>query len=161
MPESIRVTRFPSWLQPHHKTVVGGMEAAARVLPRLRLHVGFYLDDRRIFGEGWTREQFYSDPLSLTSYPLYFLASLFASDTSFLTSGQIRCPVVVIASTGDRLFPFDYVRRVYGRIVAPRKEMLVFGLDRHLIFNECVEEVLPGVVAKLREYCAGHTEVRS
>jgi hypothetical protein len=68
--------------------------------------------------------------------------------------------VVVIASTGDRLFPFDYVRRVYGRIVALCKEMLVFGLDRHLIFNECVEEVLPSVVAKLREYCAGHTEVR-
>jgi alpha-beta hydrolase superfamily lysophospholipase len=160
MPESIRVTRFPSWLQPHHESVVGGMEAAARLLPRLRLPVGFYLDDRRIFGEGWTREQFYSDPLSLTSYPLHFLASLFSADTSFLTSGGIRCPVVVVASTGDRLFPFDYVRRVYERIVAPRKEMIAFELDRHLIFNECVEEVLPRMVAKLEEHYRDHGEVK-
>jgi hypothetical protein len=60
----------------------------------------------------------------------------------------------VIASTGDKLFPFDYTEQVYEGIVAPSKEMLVFELDRHLIFNECVEEVLPSLVAKLEEYVA-------
>jgi esterase/lipase len=62
---------------------------------------------------------------------------------------------VIVASTGDRLFPFDYVQRIYERIVAPDKEMLVFELDRHLIFNECVEEVLPSMGVKLEEYSRG------
>jgi alpha-beta hydrolase superfamily lysophospholipase len=152
MPESIRVTRFPAWLRSYHKTISRGMRAAASVLPRLAIPVGFYLDDRRVFGEEWTREQFYCDPLTLGSYPLYFLSSLFCADMSFLTSGEINCPVVIVASTGDRLFPFDYVQRIYEHIVAPDKEMLILDLDRHLIFNERVEEVLPSMSAKLDEY---------
>ena len=152
VPESLGITRFPSWLQPYHKNISGGMKVTASVLPRLAIPVGLYLDDRSVFGEEGTREQFYCDPLALRSYPLYFLSSLFCADMSFLTSGEIGCPVVIVASTGDKLFPFDYVRRIYERIVAPDKEMLVFELDRHLIFNECAEEVLPSVVAKLEEY---------
>jgi alpha-beta hydrolase superfamily lysophospholipase len=155
MPESIRITRFPAWLQSYHKTISGGMKAVASALPRLAIPAGLYLDDRRVFGEEWTREHFYCDPLALNSYPLYFLASLFCADMSFLTSGEIGCPVVIVASTGDRLFPFDYVQRIYERIVAPDKEMLVFELDRHLIFNECVEEVLPSMGVKLEEYSRG------
>jgi hypothetical protein len=63
--------------------------------------------------------------------------------------------VVVIAATGDALFPFGYTRRVCEHIVALHKEMLVFDLDRHLIFNECVDEVLPRLVEKLGEYSPG------
>jgi len=37
-------------------------------------------------------------------------------------------------------------------MVAPEKDMLVFESNRHLIFNERVEEVLPSVSAKFREY---------
>lgn len=96
----------------------------------------------------------------MTSYPLYFLASLFSADMSFLKDGSIRCPVVVITSTGDKLFPLDYVRRIYGRIAAPHKETLVFDLERHLILNECVEEVLPLLVGKLMEYAAVDPERR-
>jgi alpha-beta hydrolase superfamily lysophospholipase len=154
MPESLRVTRFPGWLQTFYEAIPRTMDAVSRVLPGLPLPLSFYLDNRRIFGEQWTREQFYSDPLGRTSYPLYFMASLFTADMGFLTSGQVRCPVIVIASTGDKLFPLDYTRKVYERIVAPRKEMLIFELDRHLIFNECVEEVLSPLVGKLKEYAA-------
>jgi alpha-beta hydrolase superfamily lysophospholipase len=152
VPESIGITRFPSWLEPYHKTILAGVKAAASVLPRQEIPLGFYLDDRRVFREEWSREQFNYDPLALRSYPLYFLSSLFCADMGFLTSGEISCPVVIVASTGDKLFPFDYVQRIYERIVAPDKEMLVFELDRHLIFNECVEEVLPTLCAKLGEY---------
>ncbi|HJQ30127.1 MAG TPA: hypothetical protein VJ827_12360 [Rubrobacter sp.] len=154
LPESIRITRFPAWLQPYHETISRGMKAAAGALPRLENPVGLYLDGRRVFEEGWTREYFYCDPLALRSYPLYFLASLLSADMRFLTSGEIGCPVVNVAPTGDRLFPFDYARTIYERIVAPGKEMLLFGLDRHLIFNECVEEVLPSIGAKLNKYAA-------
>ena len=157
MPESLRVTRFPRWSQPLYHAIPRAMNAAARMLPRLPVPLGFYLDDQKVFGDEWTREQFYSDPLSLTSYPLYFLASLLSADMSLFRSGAIRCPVVVIASTGDKLFPFDYTRRVFETIVAPRKEMLVFELDRHLIFNERVDEVLPRLVEKLGEYSGGGT----
>ena len=128
------------------------MNAAAGMMPSLRMPLRFYLDDRRIFGTGWTREQFYRDPLGLTSYSLYFLASLFSADMSFLDSGEIRCPIVAIFATDDALFSLDYTRRVYERIGAPRKEMIVLELDRHLIFNECLDEVLPSLVAKLEEY---------
>ena len=144
--------RFPAWLRSYHKTISRGMRAAASVLPRLAIPIGFYLDDRRVFGEEWTREQFYLDPLALNSYPLYFLASLFSADMRFLTTGEISCPVVIVASKGDELFPLDYVRTIYERIVAPEKEMLLFELDRHLIFNEQVEGVLPSMIAKLGEY---------
>jgi alpha-beta hydrolase superfamily lysophospholipase len=154
MPESLRVTRFPGWLQAFYGVITRAMAVASRVLPSLPVPLSFYLDDRRVFGEWWTREQFYSDPMGRTSYPLYFLVSLFTADMGFLTSGEIRCPVIVIASTGDQLFPFDYTRKVYERVVASRKEMLLFELDRHLILNECVEEVLSPLVGKLKEYTA-------
>jgi pimeloyl-ACP methyl ester carboxylesterase len=95
---------------------------------------------------------FSCDPLGRTTYPLAFLASLFAADMRAVSSGQITCPVVVIASTGDPLFPFDYIQRVYERIQAPSKELLVFELNAHLIFNECLEEVLPRLVDKLKHY---------
>jgi esterase/lipase len=77
---------------------------------------------------------------------------------SVLTSGEISCPVVIVASTGDKLSPFNYVRRIYERIVAPSKEMLLFALDRHLIFNESVEEELPSIGAKLDEYAASDAD---
>ena len=152
MSESLRVTRFPRWLESLYPAIPKVLKVTAKTLPRLRLPASFYLQERRIFGSEWTREQFYTDPLGLRSYPLYFLASLFSADTSFLSSGEIRCPVVVIASTGDKLFPLDYTEQVYERIVAPSKEMLVFELDHHLIFNEYIQEVLPSLIAKLEEY---------
>jgi pimeloyl-ACP methyl ester carboxylesterase len=111
-----------------------------------------YLRDREIFGERWTRDQFYADPIGRTSYPLEFLASLFSADLSAIDSGAIRCPVVVIAATGDPLFPVAYMRRVHERIRAPHKEWLEFPLERHLILNECLPEVLPGLLEALRRY---------
>lgn len=150
--DSLRATRFPHWLRPFHKVMVRLMSAAARVAPRLEIPFRFYLQGQRVFGTEWTREQFYRDPLGHTSYPLAFLASLFAADMRGVSSGQISCPVVVIASTGDPLFPFDYIQRVYDQIKAPSKELLVFELNAHLIFNECLEEVLPRLVEKLKAY---------
>lgn len=41
MPESILITRFPAWLRSYHKTISRGMRAAASVLPRLAIPVGF------------------------------------------------------------------------------------------------------------------------
>ena len=76
-----------------------------------------------------------------------------------LHSGQIRCPVVVIASTGDPLFPFDYIQRVYQQIKAPSKELLVFDLNYHLLFNERLDKVLQRLVEALKKYAEKQDDV--
>ncbi len=158
MADAMRVTRFPGWLRPWRRVIVRGMNAAARKLPRLPIPLHFYLQEERVFRTDWAAEQYRSDPLALTSYPLFFLASLFSAKMGFLRSGQIRCPVVVIAATGDPLFPFDVVQRLYQQIKAPSKELLVFDLNAHLLFNECLDAVLPRLVETLKRYA--DTDVR-
>ena len=71
-----------------------------------------------------------------------------------MRDGSIRCPVLVIAATGDPLFSFAYTRRVFDRIVAPAKELLVFEVDRHLLFNECVQLVTDPLVDRIRRLVA-------
>ena len=56
----------------------------------------------------------------------------------------------MIAATGDPLFSFGYTRRVFDQIVAPAKELLVFEVDRHLLFNECVQLVTDPLVDRIR-----------
>jgi alpha-beta hydrolase superfamily lysophospholipase len=152
MDDSIRITSFPPWLRPFHGIVVSAITFAAKLAPHLQVPIRFYLSEERVFRTDWMREQYRRDPLKLSSYPLYFLASLFSADMRSLYSGRIRCPVVVIASIGDPLFPFDYIQRVYQQIKAPSKELLVFDLHNHLLFNECLEEVLPRLVEICKKY---------
>ena len=152
MHDSIRITSFPHWLRPFRRFVVSVMTLAAKLVPRLPVPIRFYLNEERVFRTGWTREQYQQDFLKLSSYPLSFLASLFSADMRSMYSGQIRCPVVVIASTGDPLFSFDYIKRIYQQIKAPSKELLVFDLNYHLLFNECLEEVLPRLIETLKKY---------
>jgi hypothetical protein len=95
-----------------------------------------------------------TDPLGLRCYPLGFLAELVTADLSGMGDGSIRCPVLVIAARGDPLFSFGYTRRVFDRIVAPAKELLVFEVDRHLLFNECVQLVTDPLVDRIRRLVA-------
>jgi alpha-beta hydrolase superfamily lysophospholipase len=99
-------------------------------------------------------------PIVLRAYPLGFLAELFTADLSGMGDGSIRCPVLVIAATGDPLFSFDYTRRVFERIVAPAKQLLVVDVDRHLLFNECVELVLDPLVDRIRTLAAAQPAAR-
>lgn len=81
--------------------------------------------------------------------PLAFMASLFGTDLSGMRNGSITCPVVVIAGSGDPLFPLDYTRQVYAGIVAPTKELLVVDSGVHLLFNEDIDAVLPPLLDRL------------
>jgi pimeloyl-ACP methyl ester carboxylesterase len=63
---------------------------------------------------------------------------------------SITCPVTVIAGRGDPLFPLAYTREVFGRVVVPRKELLVVDSDVHLLFNEDLGAVLPPLLDRLR-----------
>ena len=82
------------------------------------------------------------DPLSLRAYPLAFLADLFTADMNAMGDGTITCPIVVVAGRGDPLFSLDYTQKVFARIAAPAKELVVFDTDHHLLFNECLPLVL-------------------
>jgi alpha-beta hydrolase superfamily lysophospholipase len=148
-PAALHATRFPSRLAAFHRPLRAGLRVAGRLLPWIPVPISAYLDLSQVCREDWSQEQFRSDPLALRTYPLRFIASLFTADMSGLADGSIHCPVVVIASDGDAVFDIGDTRRLYERIVAPRKQLVVFPLDHHLILNECVEEVLPTIVAEL------------
>lgn len=152
--DSVRVTRFPAWFRNRFifKSFVALIRVGAKLFPGLQIPLAFYLEEKRISESRKIFKKFYSDPIGLTSYPLYFLSSLFNADLRRVYDGSIKCPVVVIADRGDPLFPFDYTMKVFDMIRAPRKEMLVFNENRHLIMNESPEKIIDDVVKKLREY---------
>lgn len=149
---SFYITNFPRFLKPFQRPLTALIQLASSAAPGLQLPPSFYLDFDRVSRSKELTALFFSDPLNLTSYPLCFLASLFTADLSMVSDGSIKCPVVVIASTGDTLFPYGYCLEVFDKIAAPHKEMLVFDEPYHLIFNECTERIIGRVVQKLNEY---------
>lgn len=151
LPESVEITRFPNFFKYCYKSVVDFIKWSGRVFPGLQLPMTFYLSFDRVTKSKKIKEDFYKDNYSLKSYPLYFLASLFGADMTKIIDGSIKCPVVVIASTKDPLFSFNYTKKVYELIKAPEKEMLVFDEPYHLIFNECIDDVLDPITEKLKE----------
>jgi alpha-beta hydrolase superfamily lysophospholipase len=145
LPASITVSRFPNFLQPFYGPFVRGIRMLATLAPRLPIPFNIYLDLARVCREQWSAEQFLLDPLGLRTYPLVFLADLFTADMTAMRGGTITCPVVVVAGSADPLFSLDYTRIVFARIAAPAKELVVFDTDHHLLFNECLPQVLPRV----------------
>ena len=156
LPSSIQITRFPRGLTRAYPAVLAAFRAAARIAPSAPVPFGAYLDIRRVCSDEATAEYFYTDPLGRRSYPLRFMASLFTADLAGMRDGSITCPVTVIAARGDPLFPLAYIREVFGRIVAPRKELLVLDSDVHLLFNEDLPTVLPPLLERLRAVVPAH-----
>jgi alpha-beta hydrolase superfamily lysophospholipase len=71
---------------------------------------------------------------------------------------SIRCPVVLIAASGDPLFPTPDARRLFERIAAPATRFVELDLDRHLIFNECLPQVSPSLFATIAALAAPAAE---
>lgn len=149
LPDSLLVSRLPRWLVRFHRPLRAALRVAARVAPRLPVPFQLYLDIDRVCREPWTKDQFLSDPLGLRSYPLAFMADLFTVDLRGMGDGSIRCPVIVVAGSGDPLFSLEYSRAVFERIVAPGKQLRVVETDHHLLFNECIDQVLGPVAADI------------
>jgi hypothetical protein len=144
------VSRLPGWLVGGYRPLLAALRLAARLAPELPVPVWAYLDLDRVCGQPETRRRFLTDPLGLRCYPLGFLAELVTADLAGMRDGSIRCPVLVVAARGDPLFSLAYTRRVFDQIVAPAKELLVFEVDRHLLFNECVQLVTDPLVDRIR-----------
>ena len=154
LPETISVTIFPRALTLIYGPVRLFMRAGFTLFPRVQMPLGAYLNIDRITTDTEIQKQVFTDPIGLTSYPFCFMKSLFFTDTSPITDGSIACPVVVIASTGDRLFSKEYQALAYEKVKAPRKEILWLNEKCHLIM---VEEAsvgrVTGVIAdKMAEY---------
>lgn len=146
---TIAITRFPRWLSRLYPGVVAAIRLAARAAPGLPVPFGAYLDIRRVCRDDQNAAYFYSDPLGRRSYPLRFMASLLTADMWDVRNGSIRCPVTVIASRGDPLFPLSYIREVFGQIAAPHKDLVVVESKAHLLFNEDLDAVLPVLLPRL------------
>lgn len=146
--ESICITIFPKWSYP---IISGLMGIGAKLIPNLQLPVQFYLDLDKVFLSDEWRRKYFNDQLNLRKYSIYFLNSLFKADLSKVTDGSIKCPVVIFASKGDRLFTFEYTQKVFELIKAESKEIVSFDLNTHLIFNESLDVVFEPVTQKIKE----------
>lgn len=140
---SIEVTRFPNWLRHIYPFLLWTFRGAGLLAPRIPVPFDAYLDIKRVCRDDANAEYFYTDPLGRRSYPLGFMATLFSADLSAMRSGSIGCPVLVVAGSGDPLFPPRYTQQVFGTIVAPHKELLVLESEVHLLFNEDLDVALP------------------
>lgn len=153
LPESLSVTRLPHWLQAHYSLLRRAIRVLGDLVPGLPVPFGFYLDPKRVFTNPAEQREFLDDRRNLGSYPLRLLADLLTFDTRPITSGAIKVPVHVLASTGDPLFSYGYVKAVSARISAPRVEMVLLDLPMHLIFVAAPAQTvaaLTEVLAKLR-----------
>ncbi|MDR1329981.1 MAG: lysophospholipase [Oscillospiraceae bacterium] len=151
LPESITVSRFPRWLGRVYRPIQGALKLLAKLLPDLELPLDFYLDRARIGTEPEVWEPFERDPLCLKRYPLCFLASLFTTRFPGLTDGSVRCPLYVVADSGDRLFTPEYTQKVFERLRAPHKELIVFDTGGHMLMVTHPREVCDILSAKMRE----------
>lgn len=149
LPSTIEITRLPRWTSHIYPALRAGLAAGGRLLPRMPVPFDAYLDMDRVVRNPDYADYFRTDPLGLRSYPLGFMASLLAADLSGMRDGSITCPVIVIAGSGDPLFPLSYTREVYAGIVAPAKELLVVDSGAHLLFNEDIDAVLPPLLDRL------------
>lgn len=146
LPASLGLTRMPTWLRPAHPVLMRALHGLGRLAPSLPVPFDAYLDMRRITRNPVLVEYFYTDPLGRRSYPLALLAGMLAQKVT----RPVHCPVVVLAATGDPLFPLDYIRAVFDRIQAPAKELVLVDSDEHLILTEALDLVLPALLPRLR-----------
>jgi alpha-beta hydrolase superfamily lysophospholipase len=154
LPQTLSVTNFPGWLGSIYGPVRLVMRVGFTLLPRIQMPVGYYLDMDRITTDMEIQRMVFTDPIGLTCYPFHFMKSLFFADTSRITDGSIACPVVVIASAGDKLFSKEYQALAYEKIVAVKKEILWLDEDCHLIMveDESVRRVTGPIAEKMAEY---------
>ena len=157
-PASLRLTRLgPSrkvagwWITRMIARVgVAMIVLLSRLFPRLQLPIGLYLDLKkepmRVFGNAW--EFIRQDPLALKSISLRAFASI-ASTPLPRPIGAIRTPILVLHSSGDNIFPQDYIEDIFHQLTCP-KALKIYPNLPHLITIEHVAEILPDVAGWIK-----------
>lgn len=146
-PDNYRATRYPGLYEKILKLM-----PLAPVMPReLRVPVSWYLD---IKAEPSVlipdlQEAFHTDPLVVSAVSLGALISL-SSTPLEVPVEEIEVPIMAIHSELDNIFPEDYIRRVFDRITAKKKMLLMKGRP-HLVMIDFVDELMPEVASWLDE----------
>ena len=156
LPETAYVTRFPKWLRHFYHPMLFFVKALAAVFPDIQIPLNFYLDPERIDMNNIVRKIFRHDEHSIKKYPLCFIASLITTRFPGLTDGSVRCPIYVIADKGDKLFAMSYTEKVFDRLRAPYKEMIVFNTGEHLLMITNPLEVCDTLALKIHEALTLH-----
>jgi alpha-beta hydrolase superfamily lysophospholipase len=154
LPETLSVTNYPRWLGSIYGLIRPLMRGGFSLFPRVRMPLGGYLDIDRVTTDAEIQRRVLTDPIGLTSYSFRFMKSLFFTDTAPITDGSITCPVVVIASAGDRLFSKEYQQLAFEKVKAPKKEIMWLDEQCHLIMveDESVRRVTGPIADKLAAY---------
>ena len=150
IPETINVSRFPKWIRYIYRPTKGLVKLLAFLFPDLSLPLRFYLGPNRISVDPVLWEMIRADKLCLTRYSLHFLASLFTTRFPGLTDGSVRCPIYVIADSGDALFTEAYTKLVFDRLQAPHKEIIEFHFGDHMLMATHPLEVSEKLAEKMR-----------
>ena len=146
LPDTVTVTRVPKWLAPAYPRLRPVLGAVGRMAPAVPVPFGAYLDIAPGHSRPRRRRPVLHRPARAALLPLGLLAGMLTTDLP----GPARCPVVVIAASGDPLFSLAYTRQVFARIDAPSKQLLVVDSDQHLIFTDALDVAVPAVLRLLR-----------
>jgi alpha-beta hydrolase superfamily lysophospholipase len=155
LPDSVGVSRFPKCLRYVYIPVKGIFSLLARLWPDLELPLEFYLERSRIGTDPAMWETVEEDSLCLTHYSMHFLASLFTTRFPGLTDGSLRCPVYLIADSGDKLFTAAYTKKVFERLKAPHKEMVEFHFNDHMLMVTHPTEVCDTLAGIMHRHVEG------
>ena len=131
-PEAIEVTIFAP-LAKHREKLLAGMTRLARHVPRLPIIIPMYLSLKRIFKGSRNYSPGRNTRHTRLSYPLAYLTSLFTARLDYLCQkGHLNCPVYALTAQDDALFPLALMQKLFARIEAPCKELLVLSGGGHL-----------------------------
>ncbi|MEW5945989.1 MAG: alpha/beta fold hydrolase [bacterium] len=122
------------------------MPFLSAALPNLRVPLQALFDWRLVFDDPKRLAELSKDELMVWSYTLATLNSLFVKNGDKPDVEDVRTPVMVLVSDGDRILTEEYCRSVFERL-GGRKEFLSVRGAGHMLFIEHVPKVI-GPVAE-------------
>lgn len=147
--EAIELTRFPIWLRRFRPIIYAGLGILAKAFATLEVPLDAYLDPKEIQANSHGVKEDTNDPLMLKTYPISFIYSLFSLE---INPKKIKCPIIVMTTTGDKVFRVEYVKHVYEQFQAPAKELMIIPDLGHLCLMENADQVVAPILDKLWQY---------
>ncbi len=147
--DAIDVTHF-KFLKPHRLMVLKVLGIFTKIMPRLPIPFFAYLSLKKVIANAYKVFAPRSD--CRNTYPLCYLNSLFNTDLSSKT-GKINCPVILITSKDDLLFPLEMMQKTLTEINSDHKKLIVIPAGGHL--SAASKYYAKHIAAYIAEHCAG------
>ena len=146
--EATSLTRHPK-LFKYMRMLIGG--AASDLIPNAMIPMSAYIDMDSIpvrhFGN--IRLFIENDPLAVKNISIRALQSLGSTATD-IPIEEIKTPILVFQGDADSIFPVAFTQKIYDRLNG-KKQFTIFPDMSHALMSENVDEILPTIVAWLRE----------